>query len=200
MTAQRASFLLETLPKPGASILPRMHIREASRNDAALLNATYNHYVRDSAATFDVDPWSLADRQRWLDERLAAGERVLAAEDATGVVGFAWSGLYRGKAAYRTSAEVSVYLEPDACGRGVGSRLLTELLSELSRRGRHLALAAVALPHPASRALVLRHGFRSVGVMHEVGYKLGRFWDVEWFERALGPIRRDALNPRPYPG
>ena len=102
------------------------------------------------------------------------------------VIGLAWTGPFRTKAAYATTAEVSIYLAPSAVGRGVGTRLFGALLAELPCMGKHLAVGGVTLPNPGSCALFARHGFRSVGVFHEVGEKLGRYWDVEWFGRRVG--------------
>ena len=160
-------------------------IREARPSDAPALDGIYNHFVTETAITFDVDPWPAGRRAAWLAERVENEDRVLVATEDEVVIGFAWSGTFRPKPAYRSTAEVSFYLSPHAAGRGTGSRLLSALLDELPRLGKHFAVAGTTVPNPASRALLLRHGFRSVGIFHEVGHKLGRYWDVEWFERPL---------------
>lgn len=160
-------------------------IREAHAGDAPALDGIYDHYVEHTAVTFDVDPWPVGRRAAWLEERRAAGDPVRVATVDGRVAGFAWSAPFRPKAAYHTTAEVSFYLAPDAVGRGIGTQLLCSVLAELARMGKHLAVAGVTMPNPASRALLLRQGFRSVGTLHEVGEKLGRYWDVEWFERSV---------------
>lgn len=160
-------------------------IRPATHGDMGSLNAIYNHYITTSAITFDVEPWTQEQRAAWLDQRIGSGERVLAAELDGRAIGFGWTGPFRPKAAYRTTAELSVYLHADACGRGVGSALLEALLAELRQMDRHVALGGLTIPNPASRAMLVRHGFTSVGVLREVGFKLGRFWDVEWLERRV---------------
>jgi phosphinothricin acetyltransferase len=167
-----------------------MLIREARPSDAAALDRIYNHYVIETAITFDVEPWPEGRRAAWLAERVANDDRVLVATEDEVVLGFAWSGPFRPKPAYRSTAEVSFYLSHAAVGRGTGSRLVSALLDELPRLGKHLAVAGTTVPNPASRALLVRHGFRSVGTFHQVGHKLGRYWDVEWFERPLteGPL------------
>jgi phosphinothricin acetyltransferase len=160
-------------------------IRAGVITDLPALNAVYDPYVRETAVTFDLSPLSLEQRQAWFRERFVEDDDVFLVLDDGGPVGFAWSGPFRSKAAYRSSAEVSVYLAPTHRAQGHGSAMLRELLTELEARGRHRALGAVTLPNPASLALMARHGFVSVGVFSEVGEKLGRYWDVEFFERAL---------------
>ena len=160
-------------------------IRPALATDAAALDRIYDHYVTETAITFDVEPWPHGKRTAWLEERAAANDRVLVATQDEVVIGFAWTGPFRPKAAYGTTAELSIYLAPGETGRGTGSRLFGALLAELPRMNKRLAVGGVTMPNPASRALFRRHAFRSVGVLHEVGHKLGRYWDVEWFERRV---------------
>jgi phosphinothricin acetyltransferase len=81
--------------------------------------------------------------------------------------------------------ETTVYLDPGAVGQGIGIALYRELLRRLAVEPVHRAVAGVALPNPASLALHLRLGFTSVGVFTQIGYKHGRYIDVEWFERPL---------------
>jgi phosphinothricin acetyltransferase len=111
--------------------------------------------------------------------------RLLVAVEGDDVVGYATSGPFRAKPAYATSVETSVYLRPDATGRGLGLLLYRALFEALAGEDVHRAYAGVALPNDASRALHEQLGFREVGTFVEVGRKLGRYWDVCWFERAL---------------
>ena len=160
-------------------------IRDATERDMEALDAIYAHYIRETPITFDLETWPPGKRAQWLAERHEQRDVVLVAELDGRAAGFAWSAQFRPKAAYRTTAEVSFYCAPDACGRGLGTALLSPLLARLAALGRHRAVAGVTLPNPASRALLTRHAFTSVGVLHEVGFKLDRYWDVEWFERPL---------------
>jgi phosphinothricin acetyltransferase len=161
-------------------------IRAAGAEDLPTLCAIYDPYVRETAITFDLEPPTLRERQRWFEERFVEGNEVFLAVELEGrVIGFGWSSPFRPKAAYARSAELSIYLANDRLGAGHGSALLSALLDEVRARGRRRALGGVALPNPASRAMLQRHGFTPVGVFEEVGEKLGRLWDVEWFSRAL---------------
>jgi phosphinothricin acetyltransferase len=164
----------------------RLEIRSGSLADLARLTEIYNHYVRETAITFDIEPFSVEARRPWLDQFSEAGRyRILVAEEAETVIGYACSMRFRPKAAYGTSVETSVYLDPDAAGQGIGTRLYTALFDRLRTEDIHRAYAGVTQPNPASVALHQRFGFRSIGIYHQVGRKLGRYWDVEWFERPM---------------
>lgn len=101
------------------------------------------------------------------------------------VIGYASSGQYRPKAAYETTVETSVYVAPDSVGRGVGASLYTVLLDALEQEDVHRALAGSALPNEASVTLHSRFGFHLVAHFSEQGRKFDRYWEVDWYERAL---------------
>jgi phosphinothricin acetyltransferase len=161
-------------------------IRQAREADLPRLNEIYDHYILHTPITFDVEPWTLEQRRAWFAQFGASGPyRLLVAEAEGAPVGFAGTRPFRPKAAYRTSVETSVYLAPDAVGRGLGSALYRALFAALEGEDVHRALAGVTLPNPASLALHRRFGFRPIGTFREVGRKLGRYWDVQWLEREL---------------
>lgn len=161
-------------------------IRPGSAPDVEALTALYNHYIRETPITFDTEPRTLEDRRQWLAGFGATGRhRLLVAERAGRLLGFACSHRFREKAAYDTSVESTIYLDPGATGAGVGARLYAALFEMLADEDVHRALAGITLPNAASLALHRRFGFESVGVFHDVGYKFGRYWDVQWLEKAL---------------
>jgi phosphinothricin acetyltransferase len=161
-------------------------IRVAAPEDLGPLTEIYNHYVRETATTFDMEPFSPNERKDWFDQFAPTGRyRLLVAEESERVIGYASSSRFRPKAAYGPSVETTVYLSPDATGRGIGSRLYAALFDSIRAEDIHRALAGVTLPNPASIALHRRFGFRSIGLFHEVGRKMNRYWDVEWFEKPL---------------
>ena len=160
-------------------------MRAAEPRDAPALNDIYNHYVRTSHVTFDTEPASLDRRLDWLRERSGGRHRVLVAQDARQVLGYASSGPHRARPRYATTVETSVYVDPARSGHGVGASLYGALFEALREADLHRALAAIALPNPASVTLHGRFGFKQVGLFTEQGHKFGRYWDVAWFERAL---------------
>jgi phosphinothricin acetyltransferase len=161
-------------------------IRPAVAEDAAAIAALYNHYVRETPITFDVEPVSLEERRAWLAGFAATGRyRLLVAERAGELVGYAGTLRFRPKAAYETSVEMTIYVRPQDTGRGVGARLYRVLFAALEGEDLHRAYAGITLPNPASIRLHERFGFRCAGTFREVGRKLGRYWDVAWYERPL---------------
>ena len=163
-------------------------IRPARLDDLEGLVAIYNHYVLETPITFDVEPYTVETRRPWFDAHAPTGPHRLfvAVEKGGAVVGYASSARFRPKAAYDTSVESSVYLRPDATGRGVGSALYAALFAALAGEDVHRVYGGVTLPNPASVALHERFGFTRVGLFREVGRKLGRWWDVAWHEKAMG--------------
>ena len=127
-----------------------------------------------------------ADRWPWL---VAVDE---------GILGYAYAGEHRTRAAYRWSVDVSVYVAEHARRRGVGRRLYAALCAVLREQGFHNAFAGIALPNDASLELHRAAGFMPVGVYRDVGYKLGAWRDVAWLQRQLLPPSPAAPEPRPF--
>ena len=163
-----------------------MEIRPAVAADASAINQIYDHYVRRSHATFDLEPRSVAWRAEWLAEHADLRHRVIVASVDDAALGYASSSRYRARPAYDTTVETSVYVHHGRVGRGVGAALYAALFDALAHAELHRAVAGIALPNPASLALHDRFGFRRVGVFTEQGHKFGRYWNVAWYERSLG--------------
>jgi L-amino acid N-acyltransferase YncA len=113
------------------------------------------------------------------------------------VIGYAYGAQHRDRAAYAWSAEVSAYVHANAQGAGVGKALYASLFAVLSLQGFRSAYAGITLPNAASVRLHEAVGFTPVGVYHDIGYKFGRWHDVAWFERVLGPHETEVRPPRP---
>lgn len=166
--------------------MSQVRVRPAVPDDLAALTAIYNHYVEHTIVTFDVEPFSLEARREWMGHYAGSGpHRLLVGELDGAVAGYATSGVFRPKPGYATSVETTVYCDPAATGRGLGSALYGELFTALAGEGLHRAYAGVALPNDASIRLHERFGFRELGTFREVGRKLDRWVDVRWFERPL---------------
>jgi phosphinothricin acetyltransferase len=161
-------------------------IRPATIDDLPALTDIYNHYIVNTAITFDLRPLSVDERRGWYDDHPGGRHRLLVAVDANERrLGYATTSRWRPKAAYDTTVESSVDCHPDAIGRGCGSALYAALFESIATEDVQRIVAGVALPNPASIRLHERFGFRPVGVFHGVGRKFDRYWDVAWFERSL---------------
>ncbi|GAA1931202.1 GNAT family N-acetyltransferase [Nocardioides hwasunensis] len=158
-----------------------MDIRRADAADLPAVHAIYAREALGGHATFDHEPRPMA---LW-EEKLGGEDHFLVAEHEGQVVGYATSGSFRPKPAYRHTRESTVYVAPGHQGLGTGRRLYDALLARLTDDGVHLVVAAVALPNPASLALHRACGFEEVGTMREVGHKLDRWIDVTWLQKVL---------------
>ena len=161
-----------------------MQLRSAEARDLDAIGEIYRHYVEQTAITFDLEPPSSAAWLQRFEDARAAGRPWLVAEDAGVIVGYVSTSEFRPRAAYRSTIETTIYLRPQACGRGIGTALYGRALEEAARSF-HLAVAGITLPNAASVALHERLGFRPVGVFEEVGHKLGAWHDVGWWQLRL---------------
>ena len=167
--------------------MPSLSVRAAAANDAPAINRIYNHYVRNTAITFDIEPWNTQRRKIWIDE-FADPEspyHAVVAELDGKIIGFAYNSRFRPRAAYRLSTETTVYTEPQSRVRGIGTALYQDLFKRIEQTELHRAYAVIALPNPRSIAFHQKFGFSPIGTLHEVGRKFGRYVDVTWFEKAL---------------
>src|SRR5579864_2062281 len=169
-----------------ADAMAEIVIRNAVRADLARVTEIYNHYVVNSAITFDVEPYTVERRAAWFEQFAAAGRyRLLVAEENGWVIGYAGTTRFRPKAAYDTTVETTIYCAPEATGKGLGRRLYGELFAAIAGEDINRIVAGYAIPNPASAALHASFGFKQVGVFTQVGRKFGRYWDVVWNERPL---------------
>jgi phosphinothricin acetyltransferase len=159
-------------------------LRHCTSSDAAQICDIYNYYVRETVVTFEeslvLEP-DMARRMGDITSRLP----WLVWEVGGTILGYAYASPWKVRAAYRHSVESSIYLAQHATGRGLGSRLYTALIAELRQRGLHCVIGGAALPNPASVALHEKLGFRKVAEFREVGFKLGRWVDVAYWELML---------------
>ncbi len=155
-----------------------MKIRSATPADAHAVIEIYAPYVLTTAVSFEEEPPTIDEMAGRIQQSCA----WLVAEDDEGIHGLAYAAPFHRRPAYRWSVEVSIYLEADATGQGLGKRLLADLLDELRDGGYVNAFAGTTLPNPASITLFESFGFEKVAHQRMVGFKLGRWHDVGWWQ------------------
>jgi phosphinothricin acetyltransferase len=166
-------------------------IRDATADDAAAIAAIYAPLVTDSIVSFEEDPPSAEE----MADRIAASHVWLVAENDGEVVGYAYGARFHPRAAYRWSTEASIYLAPEARGRGTGKRLVAELLVRLKAMGFVNVFGGTSLPNPASECLLESFGFKKVAHWEHVGFKLDAWHDVSWRQLTL----QEPTVPPPEP-
>ena len=161
-----------------------IRIREAHSDDAEQIAAIYAPYVRDTAISFEVEPPSPGEMGTRL-KAVAATYPWLVSADGDALLGYAYASRHRERAAYQWSVDVSVYIRTDAHRRGLGRALYATLLPLVTAQGYCNAYGGITLPNASSVGLHESMGFTPIGVYRAVGYKLGAWHDVGWWELTL---------------
>jgi len=165
-----------------------MPIRLAQPADIAAITRIYAHAVCHGTASFELDAPDETEMARRQETLIAGGFPYLVADEGGQVLGYAYAGPYRARPAYRFTVEDSVYIAPHAQRRGLGRLLLARLISESEARGYRQMVAVIGdSAQQASIALHAAAGFRPIGTLEAVGFKLGRWLDSVLMQRPLGP-------------
>jgi L-amino acid N-acyltransferase YncA len=168
-------------------------LRAATPDDIAAITAIYAHAVQHGTASFELDPPDGDEMLRRYRTLASAGFPYLVAERAVVIAGCAYAGPYRMRPAYRWSVEDSVYVARAAQRRGVGRALLAALIAESEARGFRQMIAVIGdSAQTSSIALHRAAGFRMVGTLEAVGFKLARWLDTVLMQRSLGSGAGDA--------
>jgi len=159
-------------------------VRRANPEDAVACQAIYAPYVRDTVISLEIDPPSVPEFRDRMERSLETHD-WLVLEDDQQILGYAYGGAYRSRAAYRWACEVSVYVETGRRRTGAGRILYEALFPRLVDRGYLTALAGMTLPNAASEGLHRSLGFEPVGTWRRIGWKFGAWHDVLWMQREL---------------
>ena len=162
-------------------------IRPSTDADLPAITAIYAHHVLTGTGTFEVDPPSLDDMQGRRADVLSKGLPWLVAVENSQVIGYAYCNWFKPRPAYRFSAEDSIYLSPEAAGKGIGRTLLAELLAQAQRAGVRKLIAVIGdSANAGSIAVHKAAGFQPVGVLKSCGWKFDQWLDVVLMDKALG--------------
>lgn len=172
-----------------------MHIRHAAEADLPEIQSIYAHHVLTGTGTFEEIPPSVEEMAARFRRGTGRGWVWLVATDATGVLGFAYYSQFRDRSAYRFAVENSIYVREDVRGQGVGKILVAKLIEKAEASGFRQMIAVIGDSENAgSIGVHASLGFRIVGTLHAAGVKFGRWLDVVFMQRSLGP--GDADLPR----
>jgi L-amino acid N-acyltransferase len=160
-------------------------VRDAQVGDLPGVFAIYNEHVLHGTATFETEPYEAGRDDGWLTGRDLSLHPVLVAEEDGAVAGWASLNEWSPRQAYARTAEASVYVDPSHQGRGIGRRLMEELIERGRGAGLGVLVGRVAEGNPGSVALLEAVGFRRFGTQRRCGEKLGRVLDVELLDLHL---------------
>ncbi len=156
-------------------------VRYAREADLEAIQRIYNHEVLNGTATWDEEPWPMEKRIAWFAEHDALSP-LLVAEAHGQVVGFAALSKMSQKSGWRFTREDTIYLDAAWRGKGLGRRLLGDLLEEAWRMGMHVVAASITSENEVSIALHRALGFEVVGTLREAGLKFGRRLDTTYMQ------------------
>jgi phosphinothricin acetyltransferase len=159
-----------------------LSIRRATLKDLVAITEIYNETVRNTTATFDTQPKTVAEQSEWFEDH-DAKHPLLVAEDAEHVVGWASLSRWSDTCAYSDTAEVSLYVKEGHRGKGIGKTLLKELVKEGGKVGLHTIVARISEGNEASLHLFEAEEFEQTGIMREVGRKFGKLLDVNVMQK-----------------
>ena len=172
-------------------------LRIGDRTDADAIAAIYRPYVETTAITFEEEPPDSDAIAQRIETTMRQYPWFVAETDGQ-ILGYAYAGSIRKRSAYRWATELSIYLDQDVRGRGIGTALYTALLETLERQGFKRCYGVLTLPNPESVSFHESFGFTRTAVFSNMGYKLGEWHDVAWYERSFNTQRDETTSPIPF--
>ena len=177
--------------------MSEVRLRIANPDDSEAIAQIYRPYVEETAITFEEEPPGPDVIAQRIETRLRTHPWFAAEADGR-IIGYAYAGPIRKRDAYRWATELSVYVDRDVRSRGIGTMLYDALLGTLDRQGFERAYGVLTLPNPESVAFHESFGFERAALFPEMGYKLGSWHDIAWYERPLGDRTNDPERPIPF--
>ena len=161
-------------------------VRNAIVSDLPMIIDIRNYYILNTKALFESEPSSFQERLTWFNRYQNKGAyQIWVAEEVDRILGYAFSSPYRSGDSFNYTIETSIYLDPSATGKGIGSLLYDRLFEDLKNEDIHTALAGIALPNDASVALHKKFGFQEIGIFKEYAQKNGKFINSIWLQKML---------------
>jgi len=171
-----------------------LELRLAQPEDLPAIHSIYAHHVLHGLASFEEEPPSVDELGRRYRDVTGRGLPYLVAEYGADVAGYGYCSPYRARSGYRYALEDSIYLRHDMTGRGIGKRLLEELVRRCEGLGYRQMIAVIGdSANVASIGVHAACGFLRVGTLRSVGFKFGRWVDSVYMQRPIGP--GDATRP-----
>ena len=145
----------------------------------------FNEVIASSTALYDYEPRTLATVRDWFDSKSKHNYPVIGIEDNNTLVGFATYGGFRSWAAYKYSVEHSIYVRANSRGKGIGKKLLTELIQLAEKQQYHTLIGAIDAENKSSIRLHQSLGFVPCGTIKQVGFKFDKWLDLEFYQLIL---------------
>lgn len=176
-------------------------IRPVKTSDAASISAIFNHYIEHTTTSFETVPVSISEMGKRIsdissyypylvyeDDEIECGNPDNA-EHSKKVLGYAYAHAWKERSAYAPTAEITIYLNPEVTGRGIGKKLMSQLIEECTAQGLHSLIACITAENEPSIRFHESFGFKQASLFRQVGYKFNRFLDVVDMQLIILPQR-----------
>lgn len=160
-------------------------ITKVTENDAAEIAAIYNYYIRESVATFDTEEWQTEKMEQRIITLSSSYPYIVYRTEDGKITGFCYAHPWKEKDAYSRTLETTVYVSPEHTGRGIGQKLMEELIDICRKKGFMTLIACITEGNENSFRLHRKLGFKQVSHFKKVGMKFNRFLDVIDYELIL---------------
>lgn len=160
-------------------------LRPAVFQDLEALLEIVNHAIAHTTANYSYEPQTLEAQRLWLQQRQTQHFPVIVAEEHGQILGYGSFGTFREKIGYQYTVEHSVYVREGQQGKGVGGLLLRELIQIATKQNFHVMVGAIDASNALSIGFHKKYGFRECGVIHEAGFKFGRWLDLLFMQLTL---------------
>jgi len=164
-------------------------IRPAEEKDAGQLCDIYNHYIRNTVTTFDLEEKDERDFEAELAQLIGKFPYQVAVQGEK-ILGYAFACEWKKRRAYEKTVETSIYMDPSFTSKGIGYPLYLNLIGQLKKRKLHAIIAGISLPNVTSVRLHEKIGFHKVAHFREVGYKFDKWVDVGYWELIIPSERK----------
>ena len=156
-------------------------IRNVQIEDAKDIADIYNYYILNTNVTFEIESLEVEEMEKRIVEKTKTNPWIVYEEDNK-IVGYAYAGEWKSRAAFSYAKEISIYLDINARGQGTGTKLMKELLEKCKDQDIHTLIAIITMPNDTSLALHKRFGFEKAGYFKEVGFKGKKWLDVIYLQ------------------
>ncbi len=161
-------------------------LKDCDEHQLAEILDIFNDAILHSTALYDYKIRTMETMQLWYADKLNHNHPVIGAfDDNNMLLGFATYGQFRVRPAYKYTVEHSVYVQKNQRGLGLGSLLLTEIIRKAEAQNFHVMVGVIDATNDVSIKLHEKHGFKLTGIMHEVGYKFGKWLDAAFYQLVL---------------
>lgn len=170
-----------------------MKLRFATEYDAEKLLKIYEYYVQETNITFEYDIPSVEEFKNRIKE-ISSKYPYLVLEENNEIIGYAYANTFKNRSAYDWTVEISIYLDVNSRGKGIGNILYNKLEQLLIKQGIVNIEACITYPNERSEEFHKKNGFKKVAHFTKVGYKFKKWHDVIWYEKNIGDYKENMPN------